>query len=83
MTVTGRQIRQVAFTLDGRVVRRLTRPNSGSRYVLPVNPRRMRTGVHRILARVTFTTNSGTRSRTLRVTFSRCARRAASPQFTG
>lgn len=83
VTVTGRQIRQVVFRLDGRIVRNLRRPNSGTRFVLPVDPRRMKVGVHRVLARVVFTTASGTRTRTLRVTFSKCARRATSPQFTG
>ena len=71
------------FTLDGRVVSTLTRPNRGSLYVLPVRPATLRIGVHRVLARTTFTEDSGTRARTLRVTFSRCARRAQSPAFTG
>jgi hypothetical protein len=83
VTVRGREITRVVFTLDGRVVRTLTRPNVGSTFVLPVDPRRMRTGVHRVLARTTFTRQSGTRARTLRVTFSRCARRASAPAFTG
>ena len=83
VTVRGRQIATVVFSLDGRVVRRLTRPNSGSTYVLPVNPRRLRTGVHRVIARTTFTRQSGTRARTLRVTFSKCARQASAPAFTG
>ena len=75
----------MTFTLDGRVVRTLTRPNSGRNYRLPVNPRRLRNGVHRVVARTVFTRSSGTRARTLRVTFSRCARarRAAAPAFTG
>ena len=81
--VTGRQISRVTFSLDGRVVRTLTRPNSGSRYRLAVDPRRLRGGVHRVTARTVFTRSSGTRARTLRVTFSRCARRASAPAFTG
>jgi len=81
--VSGRQISRVVFTLDGRVVRSLTRPNSGTRYRLAVNPRKMRTGVHRVIARTTFRQQSGTKARVLRVTFSRCARRAAAPAFTG
>ena len=83
MTVSGRQIARVVFTLDGRRIRTLTRPNSGSRYLIRVNPRTVKRGVHRIVARTTFIRSSGTRARTLRVTFSRCARRAASPSFTG
>jgi hypothetical protein len=83
VTVSGHQVVRVVFTLDGRRVRVLTKPNSGTRYVLPVNPRKMKTGVHRVIARITFTKSSGTRARTLRVVFSRCVRRAASPSFTG
>ena len=85
VVVRGRQIARVVFTLDGKVVRTLRRPNSGPSFVLPVDPRKMRIGTHRVLARTTFQTRSGTRARTLRVTFSRCARRARSPRpaFTG
>ncbi len=83
VTVTGREIEQVVFRMDGKIVRVLTKPNSGSRYVLPVNPRTKRAGIHRVLARITYKKQSGTPSRTLRVTFSRCARRAAAPSFTG
>lgn len=83
VVVSGRQIDKVVFTMDGRVVRTLTSPNSGTRYVLKVNPRTMGRGVHRILARTTFRKQSGTRARTLRTTFSLCARRATSPAFTG
>lgn len=83
VTVTGRQIRRVVFYLDGKAVRTLTRPNRGSRYVLAVRPNALRRGVHRIIARTTFTAASSTPSRSLRVVFSRCARAAGAPQFTG
>gem|GEM_PF-2912953 len=83
VVVRGRQIQRVIFALDGRVVRSLTRPNSGSQYVLKVNPRTLRNGVHRVIARTVFRSQSGTRPRVLRVTFSRCQRRAAAPAFTG
>jgi hypothetical protein len=36
-----------------------------------------------VLARTTFSAASGTRARTLRVVFQRCARAASAPQFTG
>ncbi len=83
VVVSGRQIERVTFTMDGRIVRALAKPNSGSRYVLAVNPRALPRGVHRVLARTTFKKNSATKARTLRVTFSRCARIATSPAFTG
>lgn len=83
VVVSGRQVQRVVFSLDGRVVRSLTRPNSGSRFVLKVNPRTLRSGVHRVVARTTFRSRSGTPARVLRVTFSKCARRAQAPAFTG
>jgi hypothetical protein len=83
VVVSGRQIARVVFTLDGKVIRTLTKPNSATRYKIAINPRTLRRGVHRVVAKTTFTKSSGTRARTLRVTFSRCARRAAAPAFTG
>lgn len=81
--VSGRQIRRVVFYLNGKKVQTLTRPNLGNRFALPVRPNTLRRGTHRVLAVTYFTNASGTRSRTLRVTFSRCARRAVQPRFTG
>ena len=85
MVVRGSQIRRVVFTLDGKVVRTLSKPNSGSRYVLTVNPRKLNRGIHRVIASTTFRSQSQTGPRTLRVTFSRCSRGAvaATPSFTG
>jgi hypothetical protein len=83
VTVTGQQIRRVVFTLDGRTVRTLTKPNSGARWVLPVRPGRLARGTHRIIARTTFTAASRTRTRSLRVVFQRCARVVSAPRFTG
>ncbi|MDQ1679780.1 MAG: hypothetical protein QOI42_639 [Frankiaceae bacterium] len=83
VVVTGRQIQNVVFTLDGRKIRTLTKPNIGTRFVLGVSPSRLRVGVHHVVARTTFRKQSGTKARTLRVTFSRCGRRAVSPAFTG
>jgi hypothetical protein len=83
VVVSGRQIQRVVFTIDGKVVRTLTKPNSGNRYKLAVNPRRYSPGTHRVLARTVFRTKSGTKSRTLRTVFSRCAARAIAPSFTG
>jgi hypothetical protein len=80
--VAGRQIARVDFYVDGRRVKRLRRPNQGRQYVLTVNPRRYKAGPHRVRARVTFTAESQTRPRSLRLRFERCIRRPA-PQFTG
>jgi len=81
--VSGSQITQVVFTLDGKRVKALRRPNRGSRYSLSVNPRTMRRGTHRVIATTTFRTASGTRPRTQRIVFQRCSRGAVKPSFTG
>lgn len=83
MVVNGRQIRSVTFSIDGKKIRTLTKPNSGTRYKLVVTPNKYKRGTHRVLARAVFTAKSGTKPRTLRVVFSRCARQAALPAFTG
>jgi hypothetical protein len=83
VVVSGRQIQSVTFAMDGKVVRRLSKPNSGSRFSLPINPPKLRRGVHRVVARTIFRKQSATKARTLRVTFSKCSRRASAPAFTG
>ena len=42
-----------------------------------------RTGVHRVTARIRFRANSGTRARTLRLSYQRCRRQVVQPRFTG
>jgi hypothetical protein len=83
VTVSGQQIERVIFTLDGMIAKVLTRPDSAARYVLSVDPRRLRPGAHRVLARVIYAEQSSTPNTTLRVVFSKCLRLAASPVFHG
>jgi len=81
--VSGRQIRRVTFFVDGkRVARRSARGNQRS-FSLRVRPASLGFGVHRVTARVVFRAASGTRPRTYRLSFQRCARGAISPRFTG
>ncbi len=83
VSVRGKQIVSVVFTLDGKVVGRLKGRNRGRFFSKTIDPRRLKTGTHRVIARVTFSERSGTRPRTLRVVFSKCAKRRAAPRFTG
>jgi hypothetical protein len=83
VNVTGRQITSVVFTRDGKRIATLRKPNRGSLYSVTINPRVLKFGTHRVVARTTFSAKSGTKPRTLRVVFSRCARAAVSPRFTG
>ena len=83
--IRGSRIRRVVFYLDGRSIAVMRRPNRrGSRFAVRINPRRLGTGPHRIVVRVTFTAASRTRAKRLTVVFQRCARRqAVLPRFVG
>lgn len=80
-TVTGRQITRVTFYVDGKRSRSLTRPDSIGRWRLSMQVRSF--GTHRVRALVHFTRASGTQTKTLRLTFSRCRAAVVRPQFTG
>ena len=82
-SVTGSQIRRVTFTLNGRRVSTLTRPNSGSSYVYRALTRSLAYGAYKLSAKVEFTQASGAPARTLRLSFSRCKPRVVRPVFTG
>jgi hypothetical protein len=91
--VTGRAISRVSFTIDGRRVKTLNRPDSNGVWKLRVVTRRYSVGRHRLVARVTFTgatarsislRQAGERTvKALTVTFARCARKAQRPKFAG
>jgi hypothetical protein len=83
VNVRGTDITRVTFTLDGRRIKTLTKPNAGRLFRLRVRRTgALRRGTHRIVARTTFTAASGAPARRLRVVFQRC-RRAQAPRFTG
>jgi hypothetical protein len=79
--VIGRSIASVSFRLDGKLIKRFT--STRSTYVIKVKPRKYGFGRHRIIARVTFLTASGTKARRLPLTFRRCGRGTIAPRFTG
>jgi uncharacterized repeat protein (TIGR01451 family) len=81
--VRGTKIATVTFVLDGKVIKRFTKPIASGVYSLRVNPATMKVGVHRMVVNVTFRTGSGTRPKTLRLSFQRCAKKLAAPRFTG
>ena len=49
----------------------------------PTLSRRLRIGVHRLVATVTFQRGSGTKAKTFRLAFQRCPRALRAPRFTG
>lgn len=84
VTISGRQIRRVVFSVDGRRIDTVSSPNARGQWITRINPRRFARGVRRVTARVTFVRGAG-RTRTLRVAFQRCPRPAqrVAPRFTG
>ena len=81
--VAGTKVARVVFTLDGRRVSTLTKPNFRGQFALRINPRRLKVGVHRLRVVATFERGSGTRPKTMRLSFQRCARALQAPRFTG
>lgn len=80
-TVRGRSIASVVFFVDGKLVKRYSR--GGNSFSIKVKPRGLGFGRHRIVARVRFDADSGTRARRIPLTFQRCARQVVQPRFTG
>jgi serine-aspartate repeat-containing protein C/D/E len=80
--VRGREIKRVTFTIDGRHKRVLRKPDKKGTYKITVNPRNFNPGAHMVKAVIQFNNASETATRSLRLRFERCVRRAA-PAFTG
>ena len=72
----------MTFFRDGKRIKTITAKPGQRSFKVSVKPARRR-GVHRITARVVFETGSGTRARTLRLSYQRCARQVVRPRFTG
>lgn len=81
--VRGVRIARVVFKLDGKRIKTLTRKNFRGTYAVRIDPRRLRIGVHRLVATVTFQRGSATRAKTFRLSFQRCPRALRAPRFTG
>jgi hypothetical protein len=82
VTVRGTQIAKVEFRVDGKKRASLSKPDSQGRFVFKVDPKKFKPGSHLLQAKSTFTTASGTPSKTMKLRFARCVRRTA-PAFTG
>jgi hypothetical protein len=73
----------VVFRIDGKVVKRVKNTKNATLIQLRVNPAKFRIGVHRMVVSVTFQKSSGTKAKTMRLSFQRCAKKLAKPRFTG
>jgi uncharacterized repeat protein (TIGR01451 family) len=81
--VRGSKIASVVFRLDGKVIKRVTNRSNATLIQTRINPAKLSIGVHRLVVTVTFTKSSGTKTKTIRVSFQRCSKKLAPPRFTG
>jgi len=81
--VSGQNVAKVVFKLDGKRLKTLTAPNAGTRFQIRVNPAKLKIGVHRIVATVTYKAATKKKAQTFRISFQRCAKKLAAPRFTG
>lgn len=80
-TVSGRNLRSVAFKVDGKTVRTAKATRNGARATAAIKVAGLKRGTHKVTARVTF--SDGTKARTLTLRFATCAPATVSPRFTG
>jgi hypothetical protein len=81
--VKGRRILRVTYYVDGRAVRTLRHANKAGHFTLRLKLKGLRTGPHRLSARIQFAGDSNTRTQTLRLSFVRCRGGSVTPSFTG
>jgi uncharacterized repeat protein (TIGR01451 family) len=81
--IRGSKIATVTFVLDGKVVKKVTNRKNASLIALRVQPSKLRLGVHRLVVNVTFQSSSGSKAKTFRLSFQRCAKKLVTPRFTG
>lgn len=82
-SVSGREIAQVTFFVDGGRRQTIKATPGRTVFSLRLDPRRQSLGRHRITAKVRFTANSATKARTLRLVYQRCSNTPTRPRFTG
>jgi hypothetical protein len=83
VTVTGRAIKSVVFYIDGRRVKTVPAKSGRKKFKLTINPRTQSRRLHRVTARVTFSTTSQTPRTVLRLRYRRPPAAAPPPRFTG
>ena len=82
-SVTGKRIVRVTWYVDGRKVATQTKPDKKGRWTRSLRLRSLRYGVHTVRAQVQFATDSKTKAKTLRLSFTRCRPAIVRPKFTG
>src|SRR4051812_30629856 len=64
-------VSKVVITLDGKKIKTLKKPNSGKNFQVRVDPSRLKIGVHRIVAKVTFASGTKKKPQIFRISFQR------------
>jgi uncharacterized protein affecting Mg2+/Co2+ transport len=82
-TVRGSRIAKVTFFVDGKKRKTISAKTGQRKFQFKVRPNALGRGIHRVTARVEFVAESQTKTRTLRLSFQRCARQVVTPRFTG
>jgi uncharacterized repeat protein (TIGR01451 family) len=81
--IRGSKIATVTFVLDGKVVKKVKNTKNATQIAFRISPSKLRIGVHRLVVNITFQSGSGTKPKTLRLSFQRCAKKLIKPRFTG
>ena len=81
--IRGSKIATVTFVLDGKVVKKISNKKNAKLIQFRINPAKLRVGVHRLVANVTFQAGTGTKPKSFRLSFQRCAKKLIAPRFTG
>ena len=83
VSVTGRAIKSVVFSVDGRRIMTVNARTGRRKFKLRIDPRRQSRRVHRVTARVTFAASSRTPRSRLGLTYRRTGAPASPPRFPG
>ncbi|HZX53117.1 MAG TPA: carboxypeptidase regulatory-like domain-containing protein [Ilumatobacteraceae bacterium] len=81
--IRGRKMLRITFFIDGHAMKSVVRPKDNATYRYRVNVAKLKVGRHHLAVKVTFRSQSHTKSKTLRSTFQRCAAQRRAPAFTG
>jgi uncharacterized repeat protein (TIGR01451 family) len=81
--VRGVNVATVTFVLDGKVIKKVTNTKNAVQIVARINPAKLKLGVHRLVANVTYRADTQKKAQSFRLSFQRCGKKTAAPRFTG
>jgi uncharacterized protein affecting Mg2+/Co2+ transport len=81
--VRGVNVATVTFVLDGKVIKKVNNTKRASVILARINPAKLKLGVHRLVANVTFRAETQKKPQSFRLSFQRCGKKLVAPRFTG